>query len=152
MMLTRALPGIVEARVVIAGVILWRIAGSRCARWIVAGLAAYGAVACAYAMLMGITLCAALGGQGLFQPLLDVLPGPCIAGFVVLPLGWIASVVRAGMPSFRAGSPWRRVYQAVALTTCAGLLFTSVPHETARAAPSDAAVADVQSLSARLAK
>ena len=108
MMLTRALPGIVEAGVVIAGVILRRIAGSRRARWIVAGLAAYGAVAGVHVLLTGITLRAALSGQGLFQPLLYVLQGAFICGFAVLPLGWVASVVRAGIPSFRAGSPWRR--------------------------------------------
>src|SRR3954468_16450073 len=100
-MLMRVLTGILAAGVLLAGMILWRTAAIRRARWIVAGLAGYGAVAFLYAMLTGITLRAALTGHGLFPRLPYVLQGAFIGGFVILPLGWIASLARAGAPRFR---------------------------------------------------
>ena len=60
----------------------------------------------------------ALSGHGLFPRLPYVLQGAFLGGFVVLPLGWIASVVRASMPRFRQGSSRSKWSQAVALTTC----------------------------------
>src|SRR2546423_5921968 len=122
MPLIRALNGIVAAGVVIAGVVLWRTAAIRGARWIIAGLTAYGAAAFLHAMLTGIPLGAALAGHGLFQRFPYVLQGAFIGGFVVLPLGWMASLARAGIPRFREGSPRGKVYQAIALTTCVPVL------------------------------
>src|SRR5438876_1144603 len=118
MLLMRVLNGIVAAGVVMAGLVLWRTAAIRRARWIVAGLSAYGAAAFLHAMLTGIALGAALAGHGLFQRFPYVLQGAFIGGFVVLPLGWMASIALAGIPRFREGSLRRNAYQAVALTTC----------------------------------
>src|SRR5438309_9408873 len=99
--LTRALTGIMAAGVVVAGMTLWRSLGIRRVRWIVAAFTAYGAAAFLHAMLTGITLRVALSGYGMFQQLPYVLQGAFLGGFVVLPLGWIASIARAGIPPFR---------------------------------------------------
>src|SRR3984893_2148103 len=107
MILSRILTGVVTVGVIVAGVVLWRLAGVRRARWIIATLAAYGAVAFAHATWNGIPLRAMLGGQGVFRAVPNVLQGAFIGGLVVLPLGWIASVVRAGIPRFREGSARR---------------------------------------------
>src|SRR5438876_9426384 len=104
MLLMRVLNGIVAAGVVMAGLVLWRTAGIRRARWIVAGLTAYGAAAFLHAMLTGVALGAALTGHGLFQRLPYALQGAFLGGFVILPLGWIASMAQAGIPRFRRGS------------------------------------------------
>jgi hypothetical protein len=149
MLLMHVLNGIVAAGVVMAGVVLWRTAAIRRARWIVAGLTAYGAAAFLHAMLTGITLGAALSGHGLFHTLPYLLQGAFLGGFVVLPLGWMASIARAGIPRFREGSLRRSVYQAVALTTCVAVLFTSFPREGSR---SDSGGVNSQSPAARLAQ
>jgi hypothetical protein len=137
--LGRALAGMVAVGVVLAGAVLWRLVGMRRVRWVVAGLTGYGAVAFAYAMLTGVALRDAVGGHGLFQALPSVLQGAFVGGFVVLPIGWIVSIVRAGIPRFREGSPRRGVYQAVALTTCMGIVFLSIPRGHAPAASRPAA-------------
>lgn len=126
MLLTRVVTGAIAAGVVIAGVALWRVPAVRRGRWIVAALAAYGAIAFAEATVTGIPLRDTLAGHGLFQILPRVLQGTFIGAFVLLPLGWIAAIVRAGIPRFREGSPRRAVYQAVALTTCVALVLTSL--------------------------
>src|SRR5437868_11346267 len=130
-MIARVLTGMVAAGVVLAGIILWRIAALRRARWIFAILAAYGAAAFLYATLTGISLREALSGHGLFQRLPYVLQGAFLGGFVVLPLGWIASVVRASMPRFRQGSSRSKWSQAVALTTCIAVVLPSIPKREA---------------------
>jgi len=135
MLLTRLQSGLVAAGIVLAGVILGRLAGDRRARWLVAALTAYGSVAFLHAMLTGIAIRALLSGQGLLRPLPFVLQGVFIGAFVVLPLGWIVAVVRAGIPRFREESPRRRtIYQAVALTTCLGVVGASMPHSRDRGA------------------
>ena len=125
-MLTRALTGLMVAGVLVAGMTLWRSVGSHRVRWIVAVFTGYGALAFLHAMLTGITLRNALSGHGMFQQLPYVLQGAFLGGFVILPLGWIASIARAGIPRFRKGSLRRNAYQAVALTTCVAVLVTSV--------------------------
>src|SRR5438270_9623008 len=131
MILTRALTGLVAAGAAIAGMMLWRIDGIRRGRWIVAGLATYGAAAFVHAMVSGIALGAALAGHGLFPRLPYVLQGAFIGGFVILPLGWIATILPAGFPRFRKGWLRRNMYQAVALTTCLAVVFTAMPAGTA---------------------
>src|SRR5438876_9424756 len=87
MLLMRVLNGIVAAGVVMAGLVLWRTAAIRRARWIVAGLTAYGAAAFFHAMLTGIALAATLAGNGLFQRLPYVLQGAFAGAVVGLPFG-----------------------------------------------------------------
>lgn len=122
------LSGIVAAGIVLAGAILWRLAGEHRGRWLVAALTAYGAIAFAHATLRGLPLRDVLAGHGLLQVLPRVLQGAFVGAFVVLPLGWIVAVIRAGIPRFREGSPGRTTYQAVALTTCLGVVGASMPH------------------------
>jgi len=129
MWLTRVVSGAIAAGVVIAGIALWRLPAIRRVRRIAAALAAYGFVAFAQATISGTPLPDTLAGHGLFQVLPQVLQGTFIGALVVLPLGWIAAIVRAGIPRLREGSPRRHLYQAVALTACAALVFTSLPYE-----------------------
>src|SRR4030081_519128 len=103
--LDRILTGVMAVGVVLAGAVGWRIRPIRRARWIIAGLTAYGATAFVHAALMGVRLRSVFSGDGLFQPLPYVLQGAIIGGLVLLPLGWIASMVRAGVPGLRQGAP-----------------------------------------------
>jgi len=128
-MLGRVLTGIVAAGVVLAGIVLWQFRPIRRARWIVAAVTTYGVIAFVEAMITGVTLRAALSGHELFQSLPYVLQGAVIGCFVVLPLGWIASIVRAGVPRFREGSPQSNLYQAIALTTCLAVVATSFQYD-----------------------
>jgi hypothetical protein len=130
-MLTRVLPGIVAAGIIVSGMVLWRICGLRGlrrVRWIVPGLATYGAATFVYAAVAGITLRETLSGAVL-QELPYFLRGAFVGAFVVLPLGWVASVLRTGFPRFRNGLAAPGAFQAVALTTCVALLFTSLPRD-----------------------
>jgi hypothetical protein len=56
-----------------------------------------------YPVFTGIPPPAALAGQAIFRASPWVLQGAFTGGFVILPLGWIASVVRAGVPRLRPG-------------------------------------------------
>ena len=100
-MLTRAATGIVAVGVVIAGVILWRLSASSRTNWVrnlrlvVAALTAYSAAGFLPAMLSGVGLRAALHGFGLFRFLPHILQATFLGGFVILPLGWIVSLIRA---------------------------------------------------------
>jgi hypothetical protein len=134
-MLTRVLPGIVAAGIIVAGVVLWRICElrrglPRRVRSIVVGLAAYGTATFIYAAVTGIPLRETLSGAVLHS-VPYVLSGAFVGAFVVLPLGWIASVLRLGFPRFRTGSVAPAASQAIALTTCIVLLFTSLPQSRA---------------------
>jgi hypothetical protein len=151
MILSRVLTGIVTAGVIVAGVVLWQLTGGRRARWIIAALAAYGVVAFAHATLNGIPLPAVLGGQGLFRAVPYVLQGAFVGGLILVPFGWVVAVVRAGIPRFREGSPRHNIYQVVALTTCVGLVLTSVPHGTS-GSRFDAGASGSPSLAARTAE
>jgi hypothetical protein len=126
MMLMRMLTAIVAVGVIVAGVVLWRLTRRSRTRWIVAALTAYGAIAFAHAVLSGLLLRDVLAGHGLFQVLPRVLQGAFVGAFVILPLGWIVAVVRAGIPRLREGSPRRTTYQAIALTICIALLIPSI--------------------------
>jgi hypothetical protein len=139
MILTRALSGFVAAGVVVAGIVLWRVTAAtaipwlRRARWIVALLASYGFIALAHATVGGVPLRDALGGRdGLVAFLPRVLQGAFIGAMIVLPLGWIASLVRVGSSRARGGAIAPAVSQAVALTACIALVFTSLPYAPAR--------------------
>jgi hypothetical protein len=65
-----------------------------------------------------------------------VLRGAFIGAFVILPLGWVASLLRAGLPRFRDGSAAPATIQAIALTTCIALLVTSLPYKAESSAAS----------------
>src|SRR5215813_3672899 len=100
-MLWRALAGLVAIGVVIAGAAVWRIVPSRPTwihrlRWPVAVLTTYGATSFIYA---------AMRGRGLFPALPYFLQGAFIGGFVILPLGWIVSVVRTSNSFLRKRTP-----------------------------------------------
>jgi hypothetical protein len=121
---------ILAAGVLTAGLILWRVPILRSLRWLPAILAVYGAMALADAALTGVSLRAALDGHSLFQALPQLLQGAFIGGFVILPLGWIASLVGIGMPQFRHGARGSWTVQAAALTGCMALLFSSMLEST----------------------
>src|SRR5579859_4675483 len=120
-MLMRIVPAIVAGGVIVAGVVLWRLCqfrrGLHRARWIVAALSAYGTATLVYAAVAGISLREAVRG-GLMHSVPFVLQGAFIGAFVVLPLGWVAAVLRSGFPRFRSRAPVSAVSQAIALTTC----------------------------------
>jgi hypothetical protein len=100
-------------------------------RWLIALLTAYGAISFIYAARTGTTIHQALAGNGLFQALPYVLQGGFIGGFVILPLGWIVSVVRIANTIFRERSPRPGWFQAIALTTCVALLPAAILLPTA---------------------
>jgi hypothetical protein len=128
MMLSSLLVAFVAANVILAGAILWRVVRRPPVRWVIGGLTLYGAIAFAHAVASGATLQEALRGKGLFQFLPLVLRGAVVGAFLILPLGWIASIVRAGIPRFRGARPRRAFYRAVALTTCVVVVAASIPH------------------------
>jgi hypothetical protein len=134
-MLSRLLIAFVGANVILAGAVLWRAARPGRVRWVIATVTVYGVLSFGAACLSGLTLQEALAGGGLFQFLPRVLRGAGIGAFVILPLGCIISVVRAGIPRFRAGSPRRALYRAVALTTSVVLVAASVPRSATTAEP-----------------
>jgi len=144
MLLMRILTAFVAVGVIVAGVVLWRVARHTRARWIVVTATAYGAAALLHAVLTGLPVRDALAGHGLFQGLPRLLQGAFVGGFVILPLGWIVAIVRAGIPRFRDGSPRRTTYRAVALTTCVGIVIVSLP----RAGDTTSAVSSAQSIAA----
>lgn len=127
---TRILLAILAAGVITAGLVLWSVCSSRRTlrhiRWAIAALTAYGAGSFVAASILGIGLRAALSGEGPVHGLPYFLQGGFLGGFLVLPLGWIASVIRLGVRRFRERAPHPVWYQAVALTTCVALLFTTL--------------------------
>jgi hypothetical protein len=125
--LSRALSILTASGVLLAGSVLWTLTRDRRFRAVIAGLSAYGAVAFVHAAVTGLTVRALLGGGGLFSALPRVLQGAVVGAVVVLPLGWIAATVRAGIPRFRARSPHRAIYQSVALAVTLALVISSLP-------------------------
>jgi hypothetical protein len=129
-MFGRLLTSLVAIGVLIAGSVLWRIISSRRSlrrlRWCIAALTGYGALSFVYAAVFGMTVRETLSGHGLLQALPSLLQGAFIGGFVILPLGWMASVIRLGIARFRDRAPRPLWFQAVALTTCFALLVTSL--------------------------
>jgi hypothetical protein len=100
-------------------------------RWLIAVLTAYGAISFIYAAVSGATVGETLSGRGRFQAIPYVLQGTFIGGFVILPLGWIVSVVQIANTVFRKRSPRPGWFQAIALTTCVAMLPAAVLLPTA---------------------
>jgi hypothetical protein len=126
------LSGLVAAGVALAGVLLSRIVRIRAAQWIAAGAASYGALAFASAALSGVTVPEALAGAGGPHGLPRAFHGAFVGACVVLPLGWIVSILRAGIPRLREGSPRRAAYQAVALSLSVAIVVSSLPSSRAQ--------------------
>src|SRR5215467_15569967 len=128
----RIVLGIVAAGVMWAGVILGRIMAEQQITWVrrmrllVVGLATYGSVTFFGAAIACVSVHDALHQGGILHVLPFVLQGAFIGGFVILPLGCIASIIRLGIPRFREQVPRPIWFQAVALTTCFALLITSI--------------------------
>src|SRR5438552_1868224 len=122
---------IVAAGVLLGGIVLWQTASIaatswiRRTRWIVAGLTVYSLSEFVPAILTGTPVRTGLTQPGLIPGVPILLHGISIGAFVILPLAWIVSVVRSGIPRFRLGSAWHWISQAVALTTCIALLVNS---------------------------
>jgi hypothetical protein len=129
-MLARTLILITATGTALAATVLWRVCLTRSAlrrlRLVLAALSAYGITTLIYLAVRGSSFHDALNGAAL-RPLPYVLQGAFIAAFVVLPLGWIVSVIHAGFPRFRDGFVAPAAVQAIALTACVALLFTSMP-------------------------
>jgi hypothetical protein len=123
------------AGVILAGLVLWQVAGKRRVRWVVAVLTAYATAAFLLAVWTGTALGPVLTGHGMLRRFPLALQGGFIGAFVLLPLGWIASVIRSGVPRFRKGSLRRNAYQAVALTTCVAIVVTSVVQSDGTSGP-----------------
>jgi hypothetical protein len=150
-MVVRLLPAIEAVGLITAGVSLWPLCERhltlRALRWVAAALALYGAAAFLDASLAGVTLRDALRGS-LWRGLPRVFQGAFVGAFVVLPLGWAASLLRAGFPRFRRGSWHAAAYQAIALTLCIALLFTSLPRTRGSSDPEERLAALQNSLRA----
>src|ERR1051326_7130223 len=126
-MLSRALSILIASGVLLAGTVLWQVTRDRRIRVVVAGVSAYAAAGFVHAAVTGLTLAAALARGGLLSALPRLLQGAVISAVVILPLGWVASVVRAGIPRFREGSRRRAAYQATALSVVLALVIGSLP-------------------------
>jgi hypothetical protein len=130
--LIHVVAGVLAVGVVIAGFVLWRETATasarwmRRARWLIAGLAVYGAAAFIQAAATGTPVRELLSAHGLHQMFPYALRGAFIGAFVVLPLGWIVSVIRVGISRFRGRPERQSWFQAVALTTCIAVLLPSL--------------------------
>ena len=132
MILSRVMCAALAVGVAIAGFVLWRISGSRqsawihVARWLAGALAVYGCGSFLYAAMSNVPVRRVLSGAGLWHAVPYALQGVFIGGFIILPLGWIASLVRLGVSRFRQEATRPLWFQAVALTTCLALLITTL--------------------------
>lgn len=120
----RIATAIVGTGVALAGVVLWRAAAFRRARWIIAGLTVYGVAGFVHAALNSIALHDVIAGRGLFQKLPFILKS-AIIGLLVLSLGWIVAIPRTTLPRLRKRSLHNTLYQVLALTLCVVMVFTS---------------------------
>jgi len=143
-MLLRTLSILIACGVLLAGSVLGQLTLDRRIRAAIAGLSLYGAAALLHAAAAGLTLQAALAGGGLFATLPRVAQGAFLGIVVVLPLGWIAATVRAGIPRFRAGSAHRAIYQSVALTVVLALVISSLPAWSGAPAHRDPSATQIQ--------
>ncbi len=115
-----------------AGVVLGRIMAVQQVTWVrrmrvlIVGLATYASMTFLHAAIAGVPVHDALHPGGLLQALPFVLQGAFIGGFVILPLGCIAAIIRAGVLGLRARAVRPIWFQAIALTTCFALLITSL--------------------------
>ncbi len=128
----RIVLGIVGIGVLWAGVVLGRIMAEGQVAWVrrmrvlIVALATYGSMTFFGAAIAGVSVHDAFYPAGILHVLPFVLQGAFIGGFVILPLGCIASIIRLGIPRFREQAPRPIWFQAVALTTCLALLITSL--------------------------
>src|ERR1051326_4197960 len=103
---------IVAAGVVLGGIVLWHTASIaatgwiRRTRWIVAGLTLYSVAEFVRAIMTGMAVRTALIQPGFIPWVPRLLHGMSIGSFVILPLAWIVSIVRSGIPRLRSGSAW----------------------------------------------
>jgi hypothetical protein len=129
---TRVVTATIAIGVVVAGVGLIRVPALRRVRWFVAAIDAYAAVAMVHAGFNGVSLHAALAGQGLLHALPRALQGACIAGFAILPVAWVLSVVRLGVRRIRSEKSSIAALEAIALTTCVALVVAALPRSPVR--------------------
>jgi hypothetical protein len=137
---SRVLALLVAAGVGLAGVALVRMpALPLAARVGVGAVAAYGAGAFLAGAVANTPLSALLGGQSLWQPLPRVLQGAFIGAFVVLPIGLVWSVARAGLRRPRA-TTWRaELWRLTALTASLAIALAGLPLRSGGAASPSAA-------------
>ena len=118
----------VAAAVTLAAVVVWRFrAVPRAVRTGVVLLAAYGLIAFVYGAIAGVPFSDLFSGDSVWQGLPSVLQGAFVSGVIVLPLALLTSVVRAGIPRFREGSPRYTLYQIVALATSLAIVLAALP-------------------------
>lgn len=122
---SRLTTALLAAGIALATYAIWRSTRRRSLRRACVAAGLYGAGGFGYAAAIGLSIGAALAGTAI-QWLPRVLQAVSIGAFVVLPLGWIVSVVHAGLPRLRRETP-APVYQAVALTLCVALVAGSLP-------------------------
>ena len=116
------------AAVVLAAVVVWRFRALPTAvRTGVGLLAAYGLTAFVYGAVTGVPFSALFSGDSVWQRLPALLQGAFVGGLIVLPLALLTSVVRAGIPRFREGSPRYALYQIVALATSLAIVLAALP-------------------------
>jgi hypothetical protein len=129
---TRVVTATVAIGVIVAGIGLVRAPLLRRVRWLVAVTDAYAAVALIQACVNGVSLHAALAGQGLLHALPRALQGSCIAGFAILPVALVLSFVRLGVRRIRSERSLTSTFEAIALTTCLALVVGALPQSPVR--------------------
>lgn len=128
----RIVSGMVALGVMWSGVVLGRMMAARRVtwvqhiRWLVVGLATYGSLTIMSSAIAGVSIRDSLHPGGILQALPFMLRGAFVGGFVILPLGCIAAIIRVGIPRLREQVQQPIWFQAVALTTCFALLITSL--------------------------
>jgi hypothetical protein len=94
--------------------------------WMVAAMAAFGAIGFFWAAALRVSVRTALAGEFLMNSASPLLQAAIASGIVVLVAGWVLTLIRLGVPRFRAGSIGTLKYDALALTVCVALLVASL--------------------------
>ena len=112
----------------LAGLALLRTTGLPVAARVGIGLVAvYGAGAYVAGAVAGADLSPMLGGRSFWQPLPRVLQGAFVGGLVVLPLGLVWAVVRAGLRRPREAT-WRgELWKLCAMTASLATVLAGLP-------------------------
>jgi hypothetical protein len=136
---TRVLALLAAAGVGLAGVALVRVPALPMAARVAAGaIATYGAGAFLAGAIANTPVSALLAGQSLWQALPRVLQGAFLGAFVVLPIGLVWTIVRAGLRR-PAETSWRaEVWRVAALAASLAIVLAGLPMRSSSGAAATA--------------
>ena len=146
----RVLASFAAAGVVVAGLAAIRLRILPLPIKVVLGvIAAYGGAAFLLGAISGTPFAALLGGESMWRRLPTFLQGAFVGGLVVLPVGFVAAVVKAGLRRPAAASLRAEVWKIAAMAASLGIVLAGLPvRSTQTTAPP--ASSDPQTLAARL--